>query len=463
MIVLWCTVRCLAQNAVANGDFEQYSQCPDYVSQIDRASGWSRPTEGTSDYYNACLGVPFSMNVPDNQMGDQVARSGHGYAGLYAFYENSGFEVQTNPYREYMTHALNAPLVPGNAYRVAFHISLADVSKYAVKDLGALFTTAVPHRDDDHVIAAMPQVTNGSGDWLSDKDGWTTIEGCFIADSAYAYITIGHFVPPENTAFLEVETQYPLIWFSYYYVDDIEVHPILRPQLGPDVVVCDATSLEVLDPQDDIAYHWSTGEEGTGIVVDSSGVYTVTALTNGGCALMDTVVVSILPRFPLELDSVISNDFCLVHRIDLDTGPLPTDDEAYWSTGDTGRICPVIAPGLYTVTVSGADHCPANATIRVINSCEEGLFIPNAFTPGADGQNDVWRPVWLRDPDARMHLRIFDRWGAEVLELDAQHPAWDGTMNGSPSPVGIYAWHLRIQDSRFPTERVFMGHVTLLR
>ena len=154
MIVLWCTVRCLAQNAVANGDFEQYSQCPDFVSQIDRASGWSRPTEGTSDYFNACLGVPFSMSVPDNQMGDQAALSGNGYAGLYAFYENNAFVEQTNPYREYVTHALSEPMLPGNAYRVAFRVSLADVSKFAVMELGALFTTTVPHRDDDHVITA---------------------------------------------------------------------------------------------------------------------------------------------------------------------------------------------------------------------------------------------------------------------------------------------------------------------
>lgn len=47
-----------AQNLVPNGDFEDYTQCPDYVSQIDRAVGWFRPTEGTSDYLHACLGVP---------------------------------------------------------------------------------------------------------------------------------------------------------------------------------------------------------------------------------------------------------------------------------------------------------------------------------------------------------------------------------------------------------------------
>lgn len=462
--ILFCSaVPCCAQNAIDNGDFEQYDLCPDYVSQIDRATGWSRPTEGTSDYFNACLGVPFSMSVPDNQMGDQAALSGNGYAGLYAFYENSDFLEQTNPYREYATHALSEPMLPGNAYRVAFRVSLADVSKFAVMELGALFTTTVPHRDDDHVITALPQITHGADDWLSDKDGWTTIAGCFIADSAYAFITIGHFVAPENTTFLEVETQYPLTWFSYYFVDDVEVHPIPRPQLGPDVIACQAATLEVMDPLEDVTYLWSTGEEGTWIMVDSSGIYTVAAQTTDGCTLSDTIVVSIAPPYELDIDRAISKDFCLVHRFDLDIGPLRMDDEALWSTGDTGRICPVTTPGSYTVTVSGPEHCPAHATIRVINICEEGLYIPNAFTPGDDGHNDVWRPVWLADPDARVHLSISDRWGVRILETDASDAGWDGTVNGSPAPAGLYIWQLRINGSPFRPERVFTGHVTLLR
>jgi len=43
------------QDPVTNGDPEEFTACPDYVSQIDRATGWFRPTEGTSDYFNGCL------------------------------------------------------------------------------------------------------------------------------------------------------------------------------------------------------------------------------------------------------------------------------------------------------------------------------------------------------------------------------------------------------------------------
>ncbi|HQW88128.1 MAG TPA: hypothetical protein PLH93_13105, partial [Flavobacteriales bacterium] len=59
--MLFGTMPLGAQDHVANGDMELYILCPDYVSQIERCMGWNRPTAGTSDYFNACLGVPFSM------------------------------------------------------------------------------------------------------------------------------------------------------------------------------------------------------------------------------------------------------------------------------------------------------------------------------------------------------------------------------------------------------------------
>ncbi|MBL7957987.1 MAG: hypothetical protein JNM49_08500, partial [Flavobacteriales bacterium] len=149
-----------AQELLSNGDFETFSQCPDYVSQIDRAVGWSRPTDGTSDYFNACLGVPFSMNVPDNQSGYEPARSGNGYAGLYCFYSTTAITTAPDNDHEYVTHALDAPLMPGGTYAVEFFVSLADVSKYAVNDIGALLSTQAPYRADEFAITATPQITN---------------------------------------------------------------------------------------------------------------------------------------------------------------------------------------------------------------------------------------------------------------------------------------------------------------
>ena len=117
LIAASCILRMQAQELVPNGDFEQYTTCPDSSGQIDHAVGWSRPTAGTSDYFNACQqGVPpgfnaFDPGVPDNFFGHQPA-----YIGIGEAFGVGGDSVITVPnpdYREYVSHALAAPLTPG--------------------------------------------------------------------------------------------------------------------------------------------------------------------------------------------------------------------------------------------------------------------------------------------------------------------------------------------------------------
>lgn len=311
------------QNLVTNGDFEQYTQCPDYVSQIDRATGWSRPTAGTSDYFNACLEVPFSMSVPGNQFGDQAAHSGNGYAGFYAFHAFTEAEVPGDLDREYVSRALASPLVVGQMYSIEFHIGLADVSKYGVKHLGALLSVEQPFRPDEQAISAQPQIGPSGENWLIDKEGWTRISGCFVADSAYAYITIGNFRNGAGTEYTEVSTEFPLTYFSYYYVDDVSISAIDPPELGPDISSCDAVTIAVQEPIDGVLYEWNTGGSGASIEVDLSGTYWVAAEIEG-CITTDTIEVEIMSSITIEFTNDTIHDFCADPQLQLELTDLPT-------------------------------------------------------------------------------------------------------------------------------------------
>ncbi|MBK8228023.1 MAG: gliding motility-associated C-terminal domain-containing protein [Flavobacteriales bacterium] len=450
------------QNLVPNGDFEAFSQCPDYVSQIDRATGWSRPTDGTSDYFNACLGVPFSMNVPDNQSGYEPARSGNGYAGFYCFYSTTAVTTATDNDHEYVTRALAAPLIPGATYAVEFFVSLADVSKYAVNDIGALLSTQAPYRADEFAITAAPQVTNSSLVMLDQKNGWTRIHGCFVADSAFAYITIGNFRNGAATVFEEVPTDFPLTYYSYYFVDDVSVHAIAPPQLGPDINACAAVALAVQDPVDGATYTWSTGEEGVTIVADSAGAYSVSTDLYG-CIMSDTIHVHLTEPIQLHLPNDTVADFCAHPLLVLDPGPLPANASVSWSTGESTAVIAVQQAGTYTVQVSAPDHCPATASILVVDDCGSPVFAPNAFTPNNDGINDRWQPLWMANPDAALEFTIYDRWGRVLFTSAMDQSAWDGTAHGSPVPDGVYAWRGRARDRSASMDLRISGHVCLIR
>ena len=91
---------------------------------------------------------------------------------------------------------------------------------------------------------------------------------------------------------------------------------------------------------------------------------------------------------------------------------------------------------------------------------EPYIFLPNAFTPNADGRNDI---LYLRGINvAEMWLIIYNRWGEKVFETREQSRGWDGTFRNALAPNAVYTWFAEIQDKRGVWE-VIKGDVTLYR
>src|SRR5687767_7964555 len=88
VFILFCfPLACLAQNLVPNPSFETFSSCPVTYSQMSLAVPWTDPTNSSSDFFNSCSAGPH-VSIPNNfdtYAGFQYARTGDGYAGLYAY------------------------------------------------------------------------------------------------------------------------------------------------------------------------------------------------------------------------------------------------------------------------------------------------------------------------------------------------------------------------------------------
>jgi gliding motility-associated-like protein len=65
------------------------------------------------------------------------------------------------------------------------------------------------------------------------------------------------------------------------------------------------------------------------------------------------------------------------------------------------------------------------------------VFIPTAFTPNADGLNDVWRPVTFGIEF--YEVNIYNRYGQKIAQLDQTSPGWDA----AEAPLGAYAVTIR--------------------
>ncbi len=127
------------------------------------------------------------------------------------------------------------------------------------------------------------------------------------------------------------------------------------------------------------------------------------------------------------------------------------------STGNTQTMQPE-RTAVYTVAVTNASGCTQKAVsrIRVIRP----VYIPNSFTPNADGKNDVFRLPPDIDVDL-VSFRVFNRFGELVWESLIPGEGWDGHVKGLAAPAGTYAYQLKYKEDKLLVEK--KGTVTLIR
>lgn len=112
--------------------------------------------------------------------------------------------------------------------------------------------------------------------------------------------------------------------------------------------------------------------------------------------------------------------------------------------------------------VSNSDGC-SDDTIQVVPVEDHfALFVPSGFTPNTDNKNEIFLP---RVNDVvGYEFSIFARTGERIFYTKDPNFGWDGKINGSPAPEGVYVWKIHYARIGTPEERmVKSGTVTLIR
>ncbi|MDX2172421.1 MAG: PKD domain-containing protein [Bacteroidota bacterium] len=96
--------------------------------------------------------------------------------------------------------------------------------------------------------------------------------------------------------------------------------------------------------------------------------------------------------------------------------------------------------GMYLVTlkVKTERGCENSTSKKVLISDEGGLFLPNAFTPNGDGQNDVFMAV--ANNIGKFEMLIFNRGGSLVFQSNDIKKGWDGTFKGQLAENNVYVY-----------------------
>ncbi len=115
----------------------------------------------------------------------------------------------------------------------------------------------------------------------------------------------------------------------------------------------------------------------------------------------------------------------------------------------------IIVTGIDTAGCQGSDTAQLNVDFR------NSVFVPSAFTPNGDGDNDVFS---VRNVTTQKiaEFRVFNRWGTEVFSTNTTMQGWDGTYKGEPQPTGEYGYLIRLAAPDGITD-TYTGTITLIR
>jgi gliding motility-associated-like protein len=118
----------------------------------------------------------------------------------------------------------------------------------------------------------------------------------------------------------------------------------------------------------------------------------------------------------------------------------------------------------YFVTVTDPFGCTSVDSVEVkvldVICSEPYIFIPNAFSPNNDSENDI---LYVYAPMAKdVYLAIYTRWGEMVFVTDDISHGWDGTKKGEPMTPDVFVYYLKVTCQN---NKIFekSGNITLIR
>ncbi|TDB59148.1 PKD domain-containing protein [Arundinibacter roseus] len=243
----------------------------------------------------------------------------------------------------------------------------------------------------------------------------------------------------------------------------VDIKPVPVVRLGPDTTLCyDGTFQLVASNISEAQYSWSNGQTTAAITPQFTGTYTVTA-TLAGCSNRDTIRIIFLPS--PRLDLAPESALCVAENgtalLDARGG---ANQSYFWpETGDTTRQIRVGNLGLYRVIATNREGCTISDTTEVVDGCEPRIFVPDAFTPNADGQNDELDVFGLYFTD--FEIKVYNRWGEVIFASEDINEKWDGAYKGQKVQPGAYPYVIRYGSEYYPerARNLLRGSVMVIR
>lgn len=188
--------------------------------------------------------------------------------------------------------------------------------------------------------------------------------------------------------------------------------------------------------------------------INEAGIYTVIVTDPNGCSSSRTLTVNASNIATIE--NIIIQEGSSNNTITIEVSGEGNYEYALDIFGvifQESNVFTNVPPGFHTVYVRDRNEC------GYIDENISVLGFPKFFTPNGDEFHERWHVYGVNaDFNQGIDVKIFNRYGKLITQLNHLSPGWDGTFNGQPLPTSDYWFIVTLIDGR-----TFTGHFTLKR
>ena len=221
-----------------------------------------------------------------------------------------------------------------------------------------------------------------------------------------------------------------------------------------------------------LPYHfdWSNGSVQSNLLNVAPGNYSVTVSDANNCTVGSAFSLAYIYDFSVQATPTatinIGESTTLGYTLNGNAGNYVS----IWTPPSTlscsDCVSPVSSPNvttLYQIEVRNDVGCVATDTVSVFVIPDYSIYVPNAFTPNNDGNNDVFRIFGNIKSIAFLDVQIFNRIGEKVFESQDHNFVWDGTYKGALQNPSVFIWQMKLTFLDGHREELRKGSVTLVR
>jgi gliding motility-associated-like protein len=285
---------------------------------------------------------------------------------------------------------------------------------------------------------------------------------------ATQYLNNSNVVPPSSGLYTATITD--ANGCQKTFVKNITVNPLPDPNFTEsDVTGCHPKCIDfnILNPQINYIYIWSIGEPNlinqTSFTncYDNEGVFTLKVIATSDKGCVDSLIKPnhiVINKTPIASFSIPGGNITDILKPTFDFYNLSQDGQSYiwdFDDGDSSQTDDpshtYLGPGTYCVKLetkayynTGIATCVDSIRKCILINPLSVLYVPNAFTPNSDTNNDFFAVASSRIDE--FYMVIYNRWNEVLYRSYDITMCWDGKYNGNDVPTGVYYYEILYRD-----------------